>query len=163
MSNVKQAFSSVSTMSATIMTNLVSSSTSGWQSAEVDNSSNLYMDAICQTRFTFAKTNPANDKAVYIYTWGAVDTDHTYSMGSTQGLVTIQSDNNLKLAAIVAYPSSGITAWSSPFSIAQCYGGIMPARWGLAVLNYSGAALTDALNPVVQYRGVYATADTANL
>ena len=115
------------------------------------------MDAICQVQVTLAKTNPANDKAVYVYTWGSVDTNMTSVMGSTEGLVTIQSDNNYKLANIMAYSSSNGTIWSSPFSISQCFGGVMPNQWGIAIINFTGAALTNSTLPVALYRGVYAT------
>lgn len=163
MSDIKQAFGTVTTMSVSMLTNLASSNTSGWQSAAVVNTSNLFLDALCQVRVTLAKTNPANDKAVYVYTWGSVDTCMTSVMGTTEGLVTIDSDNNYKLANVMAYSKSNGTICSSPFSISQCFGGILPAQWGLAILNYSGAALTNSTLPTILYRGVYATADTADL
>jgi len=160
MGDIKSAFSGVNTMTVTNLHSLASSATAGWQSAVVDNTSNLYLDAIVQVVLDFANTSPANDRAAYVFAYGGIDTTYTNPVSGSEGTLTLTSiattQQNMKLIGVVAYNTADEVAESQPMSVAAAFGGVLPPKWGVAIMNFSGAALAGSGNSVA-WRGVYAT------
>ncbi len=151
MATVLEAFSSSSSFTLT-SANLASSATAGWMSAVVDNSSNLYLDALVHIELAAVNTAPANNKAIYLYAYGLVDTagsaytstgDGTPS-GSV-GTITFPDIATLPTVApllgVVPYPVQNKAINGGPFSVARCFGGTLPSKWGVLMLNYSGMTL----------------------
>jgi hypothetical protein len=157
--NIKLAFGSVQTMVTTNLQSLASSTTTGaWQSASVDNSANLYLDALVIVTLVGPATVSA-DRAAYVYAYGSIDGGTTYpdAISGSEGALTFNSDPpNLRSIGSISMPVNSGTFKSEPMSIAAAFGGILPGRWGVAIRNASGGALAASGN-VVKYQEVYAT------
>jgi hypothetical protein len=160
MATIKTAFGAETTMTVTNLQSLANSPTAGWQSDVVDNTTDLYLDALVQVVLDFANTAPANDKAAYVFAYGGLTTTYTNPVTGTQGTITlttiVSTQQNLKLVGVLAYNTADEVVESQPLSVAAAFGGILPPKWGLVIMNYSGAALAAAGN-TVKWRGVYAT------
>lgn len=149
-------------MTVTNLHSLASSATAGWGSAEVDNTSDLYFDAHVTVVLDPANTTPANSKAFFVYAYGGVDT----GMGTTgatsggsagsEGALTFPDittgPNNLRLIGTIHYVVADV-AQEKTFSVAKAFGGVLPAYWGVALVNHSGAALAASGN-TVKWRGI---------
>jgi len=160
MASIQTAYGSETTLTVTNLQSLASSPTAGWQSDVVDNTSALYLDALVQVVLDFANTAPANDKAAYVFAYGGLGTTYTNPATGTQGTITLTSivttQPNVRLIGVLAYNTADELVESQPMSVAAAFGGVLPPKWGLVVINYSGAALAASGN-TVKYRGVTAT------
>lgn len=160
MANVKLAFGSATAFTITL-NSLASSGTAGRESTVVDNSSNLMLDALVEVTIDYPNSAPANDQAIYVYAYGSLDgTNYPESItGSDAGYTFKGSAGALKTALrlIGVIPAvQNMNYRFGPFNVAPAFGGIMPVKWGIAVLNYSGQTLDSSGNSA-QYREVYAT------
>lgn len=159
--DVKQALQAAQTMTVTNLHSLASSATAGWQSAVVDNTANLYLDALAMAVFDFANTAPANSKGVYIFAYGGLESG-TYSNPVTgaEGTLTLvdvtANAQSMPMVKFQPYTTTDEVAESSPFSIGAGFGGMLPPYWGLAAMNHSGAALAASAN-TMKYRGIFCT------
>lgn len=145
-------------MTVTNLNSNSSSATNAWMSAVVDNTSNLYLDALVQVVLDFANTAPANDKAAYVYAYGGVESGvYSNPISGTEGDATLlditSNPNNLKLIGVMAYGTTNEIAQSPPFSVANAFGGLLPPYWGVVIVNYSGASLA-ANGHTVKWVGV---------
>lgn len=151
MASVKEVFATAVTLTIT-NANLASSATAGWQSDGQDNTSNLYLDALVQVKLAAVNTAPANNKAIYLYAFGVADgstSDYgTVGDGSpsgTEGTLTFPDITTLPVVApllgIIPYPVQNKAIISAPFSVARCFGGILPAKYAIGMINYSGMTL----------------------
>jgi hypothetical protein len=133
--------------------NLANSATAGWQSAGQDNTSNLYLDALVQVKLAAVNTAPANSKAIFLYAFGVADgstTDYTgtgdTNASGTEGTLTYPdvTANALPcpLLGIIPYPVQNKAINSSVFSIARAFGGILPAKYAIGMVNHSGMTLS---------------------
>ena len=143
----------VQTMTVTGLQSLASSATAGWQSAQVDNATNQYLDALVQVVLDFANTAPANSRGAYVYAAGGLETGVLSNPASgTQGSITLldvtANAQNLKLIGFIPYTTQDEVAESSPMSVAAGFGGILPPFWSVVVVNHSGAALASTGNTV---------------
>jgi hypothetical protein len=157
------AFSAAQTMTVTNLHSLASSQTAGWQSGVVDNTSNLALDALVMVVLDFANTAPANDKCAYVYAYGGVESGvYTNPCTGTEGTLTLPNIGSnpavVKLIGTVPYNTQDEVAEAGPFSVALAFGGVLPAYWGLAIMNYSGAALAASGNTVKYIRVTATTA-----
>jgi hypothetical protein len=145
--------------------NLASSATAGWQSAGQDNTLNLYIDALVQVKLAAVNTAPANNKAINLYAFGVADgstTDYTgtgnTNASGTEGTLTFPdiTANALQcpLLGVIPYPVQNSAINSSVFSIARCFGGILPAKYAIGMVNFSGMTLSVTSIKIVP---VYAT------
>lgn len=132
------------------------------ESATVDNTSNKFLDALVGVKVKTNGSAPTGDKAVHVYAWGTVDytASATYPdtvTGSDAG-ITPNSPTQLKYLGSVFCASASTTYIGGPWSIAERFGGTLPAKWGLVFTNATGNAL-DATGGSfeVQYQGIYAT------
>lgn len=135
-----------------------SSTTAAWASAVVDNTTNKYLDALVQVVLDYANTAPANDKATYVYAYGGIESGvYSNPITGTEGDVTLldvtANANNLRLIGVMPYGTADEVVESSPMSVANAFGGILPAFWGVCILDYTGAALAASGN-TVKYVGV---------
>lgn len=151
-------YSSVQTMTVTNLHSNTSSLTAAWASAVVDNTSTIYIDALVQVVLDFANTAPANDKAAYIYAYGGIETGvYSNPISGSEGDVTLldisANPNNLRLIGTMPYGTADEIVESSPMSVANAFGGVLPAYWGIVIANYTGAALAASGN-TVKWRGV---------
>lgn len=146
MATVKEGFSAPAAITCTLAS-LGSSGTVGRASTAVDNSTNLYLDALVTCTMTQAAGAVANDKAIYLYAYGSIDgstypegitgTDAAYTiLGAASALTTA-----LRLIGVIPAVASD-TNLHGPFAVAPAFGGILPPKWGILVLNYGGQTLT---------------------
>ena len=160
MASVKLAFGTATAFTITL-NSLASSGTAGRESTVVDNSTNLYVDALVEVRINYPNSVPANEKAIYVYAYGSLDgtnypegltgADAAYTFLGSAGALTTA----LRLIGVIPANQNTDKRYG-PFPVAPAFGGLMPAKWGIAVLNYSGQTLA-ATNCAAQYREVYAT------
>lgn len=140
------------------LASLASSATAGRGSLVVDNTTNLFVDALVTVAVKTSASALANDKVVYIYVYGSEDgTNYVGSSAEAEGTdaaLTFDSPTNLKGPVALSCPAIS-TTYKTVFSIAQFFGGAMPRKWGIVVLNYTGQALdsTEA-NHQKTYTGV---------
>ena len=159
--DVRMALQDIQTMTVTNLHSKASSATAGWQSAVVDNTSNLYLDQLAMVVLSIANTTPANSKGAYIFAYGGLESGtYTNPASGTEGNLTLldvtANAQAMPLVHFLPITTADEVAESAPFSVARGFGGILPPFWGLAIMNHSGAAL-DASANTVKHRGTYAT------
>ena len=157
--DVKQAFGTSTAMTCTLAS-LASSATVGRESTNVDNTANLFLDALVYLAIPLQTGTPANDKAIYVYAYGSEDgTNYTDNATGTDAALTLRAPTNLKLIGVIAAPDAGaLTYKAHPMNIAPAFGGVMPRKWGIVVINFTGLALNATeTNLIKTQSGVYAT------
>lgn len=160
MANIKEAFGSATALTITL-NSLASSGTVGRQSTVVNNSTTLALDALVEVTIDTINSAVANDKAIYIYAFGSLDgTNYPENLGASDAAYTFQGaagalTTALRLIGVI--PAVQNTAFRyGPFAVAPAFGGILPVKWGIIALNYSGQTLESTGNSA-QYREMYAT------
>lgn len=163
MANIKQAFGTATAFTKT-NANLASSATAGWKSNAIDNSSNLYLDALVSIELAAVNTAPSNSKAIFLYAYSLIEGTAYASAGDgtidgTEGTLTFPDFTTLAvvlpLLGIVPYPVQNKAINSPAFSVAACFGGILPVKWGIAMLNHAGMTLNVTnIYYIEQYRTV---------
>jgi len=150
-------YSNVQTMVTTNLQSLVSSATTGWQSAVVDNTTTTYDDALVQVVLAFDNVAPANSKCAFVFAYSGLDTTYAYPATGTQGTVTLQdittNPTALRLIGTIPHLAANTTIQSSCMSVAAAFGGALPPKWGIIIVNHSGAALKSSGSSVT-WRGV---------
>jgi hypothetical protein len=163
-SDVKTAFGTATAFTKT-NANLATSATAGWKSNAIDNSSNKHLDALVHVELAAVNTAPANHKAIFLYAYALLDTGgsaYTSSGDGTpngsEGTITFPDITTaavvMPLLGIISYPVQNKAINAGPFSVARCFGGTLPPKWGICMINYSGMTLnvTD-----IKYQEVYNT------
>lgn len=160
MAVITPAFSGVNALTITNLNSNTSSTTAAWASAVIDNTGagTSYLDAQVQVVFAMAASAPANDKALYVYAWGGLQsTVLSNPITGTEADVTLPDFTanalTLRLIGVVPYNATSDVIKSSPLSVAAAFGGMLPPFWGVAVLDYSGAALL-ATGNAITWRGI---------
>ena len=141
------------TITITSLTN-----TSLRQSTVVDNSSNLFLDALVMCKVKSAAASTSATGYVAIYGYGTADGGTTYDGGATgtDGAYTVDvTPPNLVLIGILNLNANSTTVQRT-FSVATAFGGQLPQKWGIIVQNVTAATL-DASVGSCWYQGVNAT------
>ena len=152
------------TITTTSLDSLANSATAGWGSGYIDNTTNKYQDISLNLRLTFANTVPANNKAVSVFLFSGNNTADLGTTGATSGgtcgtvgaltfpdITTLT--NNLALAGFVFHPANFASdTQKKTILLSQYFGGPIPPYWGVALVNYSGAALSTG--NVLKYTGI---------
>jgi hypothetical protein len=93
-------------------------------------------------------TSPTAARTIEIWAYAQIDDTPTYPDGitGTDAAKTFTSDGVKQSAlrflhAIVIEAASDRDYFMPPTSIAQAFGGVLPKRWGLFVVNRTGVAL----------------------
>ena len=127
------------------------------QSAAVDNTANVFCDALLSVRLKTGTTTA--NTSINIYAYGTTSGGTRYTGGATgsDAAYTIVSQTPLILLGRIGIPDTTARTYDSgPFSMSAAFGGTLPDHWGIVIDNESGAAL-DATggNHVIEYQGVY--------
>lgn len=125
---------------------------SGMQSAVVDNTTNKFDDAMLQ--FASNGTVAGNTSQIDFYVYSALG-DTAYADGASGSDATFTAANRKNSVYIGSMYLNGTTAVTCTLArtVAQCFGGVMPAKWGLIAVNNSGAALA-ASGHSANYQGI---------
>lgn len=157
MATTSQLFGTSTALTITLAS-LADSATVGRQSTVVDNTSDLYEDALLQVSVTTAGT-VATPFAVYVYLFGSEDgTKYAGAddgvIGATDAAYTVNTASNLKGPFVISTPTTA-KIYSQIVSVASFFGGRMPRKWGIVVVNDSGAALNaTGSNHYATYTGI---------
>jgi hypothetical protein len=152
MADIKEKFGTATAFTKT-NANLASSATAGWKSNSIDNSANLYDDALVHVELAAVNTAPANSKAIFLYAYALVDgsgSAYTSSGDGTpdgnEGTITFPDVTAnaipLPLLGVIPYPVQNKAINAGPFSVAKCFGGVLPPKWGICMINHSGMTLS---------------------
>jgi hypothetical protein len=125
------------------------------QSTAVDNTSNLYLDALVAFKIKTAASGTSATGAVKCYVYGTSDagTDYGDTVTGSDGSVTLTSPPNLRLLTVLNAVANATTYISDPVSIAAAYGGVMPAKWGIVIENDTAATLDGSVGSA-WYQGI---------
>lgn len=160
MATVKTTYGAEQTFTVTNLHSLASSATAGWQSAAIDNSSDLYLDVMVYFVLDFANTAPANSKGAFVYAYSGIGSSYTNPVSGSQGTITLPdvTANALSIRQIgfIPYVTQDEVVESAHFSVGNGFNGILPIKWGVVLIDHSGAALAASGNTAKWY-GVYAT------
>lgn len=148
------------TSNQTITLTIASLANSGARaSTVVDNSTNLFIDALIQLK---VKTNAAGTSATgfcNLYVYGTANGGTNYTEGATgtdAGITLTVPPNAIRLASFNTVANAA-TYIVGPVSVAAAFNGIIPDHWGIILENKSGAALdATAGNHGIWYQGVQA-------
>lgn len=152
MATITETFGSATAFTIT-NANLASSPTAGWMSNAIDNSSNLYDDALIHVALASVATAPASSKAIFLYAFGLVDSSGALytstgdgTASGSEGTLTFPDVTTLPVVApllgVIPYPVSTKAINAGPFSVARCFGGILPVKWAIGMVNHSGMTLS---------------------
>ena len=159
MSNLLQEYGAATALTITLNA-LAASATAGRASVEVDNTSTKYLDALVQVKVTVGTVS--GNKVVNVYAYGTVDetnigyTGHNGGITGVDAAYTLVEPTMLRLIGTLPCPTSSVAHVSMPMSVAAAFGGVLPEKWGLFLINDTGAALAGSGN-AVYYRGIYAS------
>lgn len=126
-------------------------------SAAVDNTSNKYVDALVSGKLTTG-TTPTVNTTVTLYAYGE-DGNGQYTggvSGSDGGTPGAGEEKQIPIiAVIVVDATSNHTYEWGPISLAQVFGGVLPPKWGIGVLNSTAVAFNaTGGNFVTSYQGI---------
>lgn len=126
------------------LASLTSSATAARECTAIDNTTNLYDDAMVYLACKLQAGTPGVDKTIYVFAYGSEDgTNYTDNATGSDAAVTMRDPTNLRLIGTIACPDSGgLTYKGGPFSVAQAFGGIMPRKWGIVVRNYTNVTFS---------------------
>ena len=130
--------------------------TSAQQSAAIDNTSNVFQDALVMVKVKSAGSSTSTSGVVNVYAYGTADAGTSYSDSATgsNAAITLTSPPNMRLIGQINVVANSTTYIGGPFSVAAAFGGILPQKWGIVVENKSGATL-DASTGNSFYQGIY--------
>lgn len=167
MADIKEAFQAVQSLTVTSLSGLASSLTAGWQSAVIDNSTNLYTGYAFELTLTAVNTAPSSLKGLYFYLSRLLDTSGSDwdttgatsggTTGGGQGTLTFPdiSANIVNLPQIAFVPYVGQnTAIKAHFTASAADGGLIFPKLVLCCANATGMTLGTA---TLKYAGYYNT------
>ncbi len=152
---IKPSYSASSALTSTNLQSLASDSNllAGWSSAVQDNTSNLYDDVMISMLIKMG-TSPTVGKQIQVWAWSILDDTPTYpdTIDGTEATKTITSANILgagafKQAGVITNDSTTGRIYPLTFTLVQLFG-FMPKKWGLFVVQNTGAALASSGNVV---------------
>lgn len=133
------------------------------QSAAVDNTSNLFLDALVQFQVVIPDSAPGSDKVINIYVAGATAIGKwpgasatVDNVTGTDAGITLAAPTTLRLLGSISVTTQNLTYTSQPLSVAWAFGGTLPPYWSIIVENRTNVAFTTATG-VLSYVGVYST------
>lgn len=129
------------------------------ESTAVDNSAAaaLFLDVLVQVAVKTHATNaPTGDKACYVYVYGTSDPGTPTwpdTVTGTDAGITLTVPTQLRLLGVINCAAANVTYKSEPMSVAAAFGGQVPAKWGIVVVNATGQTL-NASGSSAWYQGV---------
>lgn len=164
---LKPSYGSAVALTFTSLASLANDSTNllaGASSAVVDNTSNLSVDELV-TGVIKMGTSPTAGNTIEVRAWSILDDTPTYpdTITGSDAAITLTSANTknagaIKLGAIIPVDATTSRLYAFSFSLAQLFGGFVPKKWGIWIVNGSGATLASSGSVVshtpIQYQNV---------
>ena len=137
--------------------------TAGWTTEGQNNTSNLYLDVLISAKFTTSSSATTAGKSIKVYAYATPDNSANFSAGwpdlfssGTEGSVGLASvyDEEQRDAGMQWLWSGVVDTGTSevfvmpPTSLAQQFGGVLPAYWALWVVQDTGQALHTSGNAI---------------
>lgn len=126
-------------------------------STAVDNTSNLFIDALVQVKVKSAAASTAATGYVSVYVYGTADGGTTYTEGATgtDAGITLTAPTNAQLLGQINVVANATTYKGPPWSVAAAFNGVMPDHWGIIIVNSTGATLdSTGGNHSAVYQGI---------
>jgi len=102
------------------------------------------VDALVTVTLTTGAGTQANDKAVYVYLYASEDgTNYDQEEGNSpasDATYTINSPTIYKGPVVIPVATAS-KAYNKVFSVGSIFGGVMPRKWGIIVVNFTGQTL----------------------
>ncbi|TAK97789.1 MAG: hypothetical protein EPO08_20715 [Rhodospirillaceae bacterium] len=158
MANIKTAYGTNGQAITCTLASLTNSSVRA--GTAIDNTSNLYQDALVQIKVKTGGSGASAQGVVNIYAYATADGGTTYpeANGGSDGGVTLVVPTNLRLIGTLNAVANSITYSSEPMSVALAFGGVLPSNWGIVIENKTGTTLDSTeSNHLKVYQGVYQT------
>lgn len=120
---------------------LASSATAGRECTAIDNGTTKADDYRIQIKIVYPNSATANDKTLYVYAAGYDGTNYVGGLTGSDAaytfddITTTPSPMRLALAGFMVINKTRV--FEIP-SIATVFGGVVPVKFGLAAINYSG-------------------------
>ncbi len=165
MADIKLSYAASANLTVTNLNGLAASSThvTGWESDAIDNTTNKYLDYLISGKFTTESAGlSAGEIRMHVV---AMLDDSTWPGGfdGTESAETTPLDDANGTSAGVRLGAVAITDttasqvyYIAPFSVAQLFGGICPAKFLIFVTQSTGTTLETTGNQVT-HKGVYFT------
>jgi hypothetical protein len=165
MASVKLAYAASANQTVTALDGLAASSThvTGWESAVIDNTTNLYLDYLVSGMITVESSSlsagsicwwivPMMDDSTYPGGFDGTASAETTPLDDANG-----TSSGARLAhTIITDTTASQVYYVAPFSVAQLFGGICPAKFVIFITQATGTTLETSGNQVTT-KGVYAT------
>ncbi len=155
--DIKLKYPAASTaMTVTNLHSLASSTdwTTGWSSASVNNTSNVYLDYLVAGTFTTNATNRQNG-SINVFaiaalndtpTWPATNSGTMGTEGAMGFVDTEERDSMTRLIASLTVDTSASAIYAfPPTSIALLFGGIIPPYWAIFIAQNCTTTTTAGL------------------
>ena len=160
MANVKTAYGTAGQALTITLTSLADSSTAGRESTAVSNVTDAFLDVLVTCKIKTSTGTISAPSAAFVYAYATVDGGSEWpdTVTGTDAAITLNNPTQLKLLGAVYAAAVSTTYKGGPWSLAALYGGRMPERWGVVIVNDTGVALTaTGSDHAVEWQGVYAT------
>lgn len=152
---LKPAYAASASLSITLAS-LGASATAGRSSLAIDNTTNLYDDALVTVSITTSASALAAPKVVNVYLYSSEDGTNFEQEESaapgTDAAYTINSPSVFRLAVAIPVATSS-KVYTRSFSVAKFFGGVLPRKWGIIVVNNTGQSLAASGNSA-SYSGI---------
>lgn len=112
------------------------------QSAAIDNTTNLYVDAAVELVVKTGAASTSSTGTIGVYAYGSADGGSHYTDGcsGSNASFTPTSPTNLKLIGLINAVANATSYTGGPFSVASGFG-YLPGKWGIVIVNNSGGTL----------------------
>ena len=162
MADVKTAYGSNGQALTITLASLADSSTAGRESLVVSNTTDLFLDVLIAAKIKTQNSGSiAAPSAAFLYAYGSVDggTEYPDTVTGADAAITLNNPTQLKLLGAIYAAAINTVYKGGPWSLAALYGGRMPEKWGIVVVNDTGTALSaTGGDHSVEYQGIFATA-----
>ena len=130
------------------------------EATAVDNSSDLFLDAMVYLAIKLQTGTPASDRQINVYFYGSHDgTNFTDNVTGTNAAVTLRAPTNLRGPHTIFTPDAGALTYKIVIgSVASYFGGFLPKKWGIVVENRTNITLSATEGDhIKEYVGLYET------
>ena len=163
MSDIKLAYAASADQTVTNLNGLAASATwvAGWESGAIDNTTNKYLDYLISGKITVESAGLAAGE-IRVYCVGMLDDSNWPDVfDGTESAETITDteirDSICKLGAVITTDTTASRVYNfGPFSVANLFGGVCPAKFVLFITQSTGTTLETTGNQVT-IKGVYQT------